>query len=346
MKRFFSFHVTQENTSNIFIHRNESPDPFFRLITDDEHSFVIVDTGFKKSWVDEVGDSEFLRKAYPVSGGERCKSIDRIFELINTIQNEEKRVKRIVAIGGGALIDLCGYVCYSSIPDATFEIVPTTPFSQLTGFYTRRFYLNYDRQKNRLSIQGFPEKSHVYPDLLKTYATDDFRKAHVAAYSVALGFDERFYHLVKRSLKEMVHDHVDWDHLSELIWENNFLRAKAAKDMITIFPGETMADYIQNATGLQTDYVSAFNTGIRMELFLSNKMGYLDDVSYHQFDDELKKLFDFKRADFDFQSFIMNIRREKSVQVPLIKGLGKSERTRIGSKPLEELLITFFSEFE
>jgi len=346
MKRFFSFHVTQENESNIFIHRSETPDAFFRNISEDEDSFIIVDTGFKKSWVDEFGDSEFIRRAYPVSGGERCKSIDRIFELINSIQNQEKRVKRIIAIGGGALIDLCGYVCYSSIPDAIFEIVPTTPFSQLTGFYKRRFYLNYDRQKNRLSIQGIPGKNHIFPDILKTYVTDDFRKAHVAAYSVALGADARFYHLVKRSLKEMVHDHIDWDHLSELIWENNLLRAKASKDLITVFPGETMADFIQNATGLQTDYVSAFNTGIRMELFLSNRMGYLDDISYHRFDDEMKKLLHFKRADFDFQSFMMNIRREKSVILPLIKGLGKSERTRIGSKTLEELLIAFFSEFE
>ncbi len=346
MKRFFSFHVTQENESNIYFHRSESWDEFFRFISEDEDAFVIVDTGFKANWAEEFGESQLLRKAYPVSGGERCKSIDRVFELINTIQNEERRIKRVIAIGGGALIDLCGYVCYSSIPDATFEIVPTTPFSQLTGFYKRRFYLNYDRKKNRLSIQGFPEKNHIFPDLLKTYATDDFRKGHVAAYSVALGFDERFYHLVKRSLKEMVHDHVDWDHFSELIWENNLLRAKASKDLMTIFPGETMSDYIQNATGLQTDYVSAFNTGIRMELFLSSRMGYLDDMSYNRFDDDLRKLLDFKRTDFDFQSFIMNIRREKSVVIPLIKGLGKSESTRIASRTLEELLITFFSEFE
>jgi 3-dehydroquinate synthetase len=346
MKRFFSFHVTQENESNIFIHRNESPGEFFRFISEDEEAFIIVDTGFKTAWADGYGDSKLLRKAYPVSGGERCKSIDRVFELINSIQNQERRIKRVIAIGGGALIDLCGYVCYSSIPDAVFEIVPTTPFSQLAGFYARRFYLNYDREKNRLSIQGFPEKNHIFPNLLKTYTTDDFRKAHVAAYSVALGFDERFYHLVKRSLKEMVHDHIDWDHLSELIWENNFLRAKASKDLMTVFPGETMANFIQNATGLQTDYISAFNTGIRMELFLSNRLDFLDDNSYHQFEDELKKLLDFKRADFDFQSFIMNIRRGKSVVIPLIKGLGKSERTRIRSKTLEELLITFFSEIE
>src|SRR6056297_906396 len=153
MKRFFSFRVTQENESNIIVHRSETPEEFFRFVAEDEDTFIIVDTGFKSVWADEVAVSRLLKKAYPVAGGERCKSIDRVFELINAIQNEEGRIKRVIAIGGGALIDLCGYVCYSSIPDAVFEIVPTTPFSQLTGFYTRRFYLNYDREKNRLSIQ-------------------------------------------------------------------------------------------------------------------------------------------------------------------------------------------------
>lgn len=346
MNRFFSYRITQESESRINIRRSESPDDFFRFISMDNDSFIIVDTGFKSLWADEFGSYESLRRAYPVSGGERCKSIDRVFELINSIQNQERKKKRVIAVGGGALIDLCGYVCYSSVPDVTFEIVPTTPFSQLTGFYKRRFYLNYDRKKNRLSVQGIPVRSYIYPDLLKTYSTDDIRKAHVTAYSVALGFDERFYHLVKRSLKEMVHDKIDWDHLSELIWENNFLRAKASRDMITVFPGETMAEFVQNATGLQTDYVSAFSTGIRMELFLSNRMGYIDESSYKRFDNELKKLLDFKKADFDYQSFIMNIRTEKSIIIPLIKDLGKSEKTKIGSENLEEFLISFFSEIE
>ena len=83
-----------------------------------------------------------------------------------------------------------------------------------------------------------------------------------------------------------------------------------------------------------------------MELFLSNRMGYIDESSYKRFDNELKKLLDFKKADFDYQSFIMNIRTEKSIIIPLIKELGKSEKTKIGSENLEEFLISFFSEIE
>jgi len=344
MNRFLTFHVTQENESRINIYRSESADDFFRLITQDRESFLIVDTGFKTIWADQFGQSDFLKKAYPISGGERCKSIDRVFELINSLQNEERRIKRVIAIGGGSLIDLSGYVCYSSVPDVTFEVVPTTPFSQLTGFYKRRFYLNYDRKKNRLSVQGIPERNLIFPDLLKTFPTDDIRQAHVAAYAVALGYDERYYHLVKRSLNEMVHDKIDWDHLAELIWENNFLQAKASKDMMTVFPGETMANFIQNATGLQKDYVVSMSTGIRMELFLSNRLGYLDDTAYHHFDEELKKLWDHRRADYDYQSFMMNIRGEKSIVMPLVKGLGISEKTRIEAVTLEHLIISFFSE--
>jgi len=307
-------------------------------------SFIVVDTGFKVQWAEEFENSVALRKAYPVSGGERCKSIDRVFELINSMQNVDYKIKKIIAIGGGSLVDLCGYACMSSLPDVPFEVFPTTPFSQLSGFYNRRFYLNYDRKKNRLSVQGTPNMNHIYPDLLRTYKTDDIREAHLAAYSVALGFDERFYHLVRRSLNELVHDKIDWDHFSEIIWESNFLRAKAADESLSVFPGETMADFIQNATGLQADYLSAFSTGIRIELYLAFRMGYIDEFSYSLFDRELCKLLVFKKNDFDFQTLIMNVRRQKQIYMPLIKAFGKSVNTRIESPNLEDLLISFFSE--
>ncbi|HOO32691.1 MAG TPA: hypothetical protein PK466_09015 [Thermotogota bacterium] len=343
MNRFFSFQTTVERKSTINIRKNEKVWDIFRYIENIPDAFVIVDTGFKFVWADELGRFENLRKAYPVSGGERCKSIDRVFELINAIQSAEQKPRKIVAVGGGALIDLCGYVARTSLSDASLEIIPTTPLSQLTGYYRRRFFLNFDRKKDRISVEGIPEKSSIFPELLTSYSTDDIRESHLSAYSIALGFDSRFYHIVKKSLSELVDDRINWDHYSELIWESNFLRARAVRKAISLFPGETFASFIQNATGLKADFLSALSTGIRIELYIAYRLGNLSRQQYDQIESELKKLTISKRSEFDFHTLLMNIREEKNISLPVIKTFGCSEMTSLPSDYVEELLISFFS---
>jgi 3-dehydroquinate synthetase len=343
MNRFFSFQNTVERKSTINIRKNEKAGDIFRYIENIPDAFIIVDTGFKFVWAENFGCSEILRSAYPVAGGERCKSIDRVFELINAIHSVRVRPRKIVAIGGGALIDLCGYVARTSIPDASFEIIPTTPLSQLAGYYRRRFYLNFDRKKDRISVEGIPEKNSIFPELLSTFSTDDIRESHLSAYSVALGFDSRFYHIVKKSLSELVKDRINWDHYAELIWESNFLRARAVRRKISIFPGETFASFIQNATGLKTDYLSALSTGIRIELFIAYRMGNISEAQYTLIEEELQKLTISKRSEFDFHTLLMSLRDEKNISLPIIKHFGSSEMTKLPSEYVEKLLIAFFS---
>jgi 3-dehydroquinate synthetase len=160
---------------------------------------------------------------------------------------------------------------------------------------------------------------------------------------VALGFDSRFYHIVKKSLSELVKDRINWDHFSELIWESNFLRARAVRHSIQLFPGETMASFIQNATGLKINYLSALSTGIRIELFMAYRLGNMSEEQYELIDSELKKLVIAKRHEFDFHTLLMNIRDEKIITLPIIKSFGNSEMTKLPADYVEKLLISFFS---
>ena len=77
--------------------------------------------------------------------------------------------------------------------------IPTTPFSQLYGFYQRCFYIHFDRKINQLSVFGIPHELWIIPFFLKAFAVEDLRKAHVVCFATALGFEERFFYLVERS---------------------------------------------------------------------------------------------------------------------------------------------------
>jgi len=344
MNHFFSFEATEENNTSIAIKNNINLSELDSVIGMNQASFLIIDTSFKLALTERPEATDFINSGYPVNGGERCKSIDRVFELINEIHNLKKKPEQIIAMGGGSLIDLCGYLVLTSMPDCRFTVIPTTPLSQLTGFYKRKFFLNYDRKKDRLFVRGLPDYNLILPDLLRVFQMDDLREAHLVAFSVAIGYDSRFFYLVKRSLDSMVKDKVNWDYLTEMIWESNFLRAKATQNLKGKFPGETFADFLQTATYLNLDYIKALSLGLRIEVFISRKLGYLCRETYEEIDHYLKKLITMKRYDFDFQTLVSTVKEEGMVYLPILKSFGATENTRLKPGHVEDLLKEFISE--
>ena len=264
MNHFFSFEATEENNTSIAIKNNINLSGLDSVIGMNQASFLIIDTSFKLALTERPEATDFINSGYPVNGGERCKSIDRVFELINEIHNLKKKPEQIIAMGGGSLIDLCGYLVLTSMPDCRFTVIPTTPLSQLTGFYKRKFFLNYDRKKDRLFVRGLPDYNLILPDLLRVFQMDDLREAHLVAFSVAIGYDSRFFYLVKRSLDSMVKDKVNWDYLTEMIMRdydlvithgngpqvgNLLLQQDMAKEKIPPFPIDVNDAQTQGSLG-------------------------------------------------------------------------------------------------
>jgi len=111
MKEIFTYSVVKELQTRCFLFLGERESGFQDRILSEEHTYTVIDTKVKSA----IADLQTLyRKAYPVSAGEHCKSIDRVFELYTVLQTLSPRAQMINVIGGGALIDLVGYALATS----------------------------------------------------------------------------------------------------------------------------------------------------------------------------------------------------------------------------------------
>lgn len=342
MKEIFTYSVVKELQTRCFLFLEERESGFQDRILSEEHTYTVIDTKVKSA----ITDLQTLyRKAYPVSAGEHCKSIDRVFELYTVLQTLSPRAQMINVIGGGALIDLVGYALATSFQDLKMRAIPTTPFSQLYGFYQRSFYIHFDRKINQLSVFGIPHELWIIPFFLKAFAVEDLRKAHVVCFATALGFEERFFYLVERSLSLLIHNQTNWTVFYELLREHHFLRAKCSLEH-RLIPGESMGILLQTATGFQMDFVDAFIKGLMLEAYISFKLGIIEESTLEMIRKTLSQIGLEDRLppqrQVDLQTLFSLIDEKKSIKMQVIKGLGLSQETTVSATIIEHILKEYY----
>ncbi len=342
MKEIFTYSVLKEVQTRCFLFFEEQESGFQERILSEENSFTVIDTKVKST----ISDLQPLyRKAYPVSAGEYCKSIDRVFELYTVLQALSNRVQMINVIGGGALIDLVGYALATSFQDLKMRAIPTTPFSQLYGFYQRSFYIHFDRKINLLGVFGIPQELWIVPFFLKTFAVEDIRKAHAVCFATALGFQEHFYYLVENSLSLLINNQTNWTVFYELLREHHYLRAKFSLEY-RLIPGESMGFLLQTATGFQMDYVDAFIKGLMLEAYISFKLGIIEESSFEMIRKTLGQIgLEDKlppQRQVDLQTLFSLIDEKKAIKIQVIKGFGNSQETTVSAGIIEHILKEYY----
>lgn len=352
MKEIFSFSVTKELQTRCLLYSEEAENEFFDRILNEQNSFTIIDTKVKTHF--PQFQQEF-RNAYPVSAGENCKSIDRVFELYTVLQSLDTParffsggifpVQTINVIGGGALIDLVGYSLATSFQDMKFRAIPTTPVSQLNGFYNRGFYIHFDRKINLLSVFGIPNELWIVPFFLKSFSVEEIRKAHAVCFATALGFEEAFFFLVEKSLGLLVNNQIDWQVFYEVLRENHFLRARAAQERKG-FPGESFGLLIQTAAGFQLQYIDAFLHGLALETYISYKLGIITEPFFQKVENVLHQIGMLPKPSLqqqvDLQTLFSIMREQKQLKFQILKGFGVSQHTTVTSILIEQILKEYF----
>jgi len=209
------------------------------------------------------------------------------------------------------------------------------------GFYKDNFYLNFDRKKDKLKVKGSADKIIIIPDLLEVFTVDELRKSHAIPFSVSLGCESKFFHLVEKSLGILVKGHTDYHLLYEIIRETNFLKIKEAGNGREMFPGEHFANIIQSATGLRMEYIDCFILGLNLELFISKKLGILSDLVYRSISETLGYIRMPEKRKIDIHTLIELVLESERHFFPLVKGFGVSSLTSINSDLLEGIIKEF-----
>ncbi len=138
-----------------------------------EKIFIISDENVYGIYGEELAENLRKEGIEPfftvVKPGERSKSVDTLVSVYNDLLDKEiNRGHMIVALGGGVVGDLTGFVAATLLRGIKFIQIPTSLLAQIDSSVGGKVAVNLERGKNLVGNFYHPEKVLIDPEMLQT----------------------------------------------------------------------------------------------------------------------------------------------------------------------------------
>ncbi|HAM38810.1 MAG: 3-dehydroquinate synthase [Elusimicrobia bacterium RIFOXYC2_FULL_34_12] len=169
---------------------------------------VITNTTVNKLYGDMVVDS-ITRSGFDVSitkipDGEEYKTLDTVNGLYQVcMDNHLDRNSLIVALGGGVVGDIAGFVAATFMRGVPFMQVPTTLLSQVDSSIGGKVGVNHPESKNM--IGAFYQPIMVFIDIstLKTLPEREFNSGLAEAIKYGIIRDKKYFTVLERDMTKI-----------------------------------------------------------------------------------------------------------------------------------------------
>jgi 3-dehydroquinate synthase len=139
-------------------------------------------------------DSGFDVFLAQVPAGERSKSIDTAENLYSfALEHNMDRTSVILALGGGAIGDLAGFVAATYMRGIGFIQVPTSLLAQVDSSVGGKVAVNLNRVKNIIGAFYQPQMVLIDPKVLKTIPDRAYREGMAEVIKCGIVYDEDFF---------------------------------------------------------------------------------------------------------------------------------------------------------
>ena len=142
-----------------------------------------------------------------VESGEASKSIETFTKLLHImLDNDFSRKDCVVAVGGGVVGDLSGYVASAYMRGVDFYNIPTTLLSQIDSSIGGKTAINFGGIKNIVGAFYQPRKVLIDPELLKTLPDRQISNGLAEAVKMALTSDKELFEIFEN---KVIKDNID-----------------------------------------------------------------------------------------------------------------------------------------
>ena len=155
---------------------------------------IVTDTGVPKIYAETVAKWCKEPVIYTVETGEGSKSLEVFGSLLKKmLDNGFSRKDCVVAVGGGVVGDLSGFVASAYMRGVDFYNIPTTLLSQIDSSIGGKTAINFGNVKNIVGAFYQPKKVLVDSDVLKTLPKRQISNGLAEAVKMALTSDRELF---------------------------------------------------------------------------------------------------------------------------------------------------------
>jgi 3-dehydroquinate synthase len=241
----------------------------------------IIDDEFLRAWaqlrpsVEKFGLEQGQRKFFyfKIRGGEGSKTLENVSSLLSDLAKEKlARSSVLIAVGGGVIGDLAGFVAATYLRGINFVQVPTTLLAMVDSSVGGKTGVNLPEGKNLVGAFYQPKLVVADLDTLKTLPAKEFAAGMAEVIKYGAIKDKVLFDLVAKGVKP------DDDNLDEIvekcvaikarIVENDEFETKGERALLNF--GHTIGHAIENATGYKAYlHGEAISLGMRAAAWLS-----------------------------------------------------------------------------
>lgn len=165
----------------------------------DRKVFIVTDSGVPKKYAETVAGFAKCPVIVTIPQGESSKQIDTFrFLLEKMVENDITRSDCVVAVGGGVVGDLSGFVASAYMRGIDFYNVPTTLLSQVDSSIGGKTAIDFCGLKNIVGAFYPPKAVIIDPDTLKTLPQRQMNNGMAEIVKMAATSDARLFEKLER----------------------------------------------------------------------------------------------------------------------------------------------------
>jgi 3-dehydroquinate synthase len=252
--------------------------------------------------------------------GEEQKSLENAGRLYHELSNfYAERTTPILALGGGVIGDLAGFVAATYLRGMPLIQMPTTLLAQVDSSIGGKVAVNYDQLKNK--IGAFHQPKLVISDIsaLKTLPPKELANGLAEVIKSAVVWDKEFFAYLETNLDRI--QSLSDGELEETVYRSVSIKAdiveKDERDTglrNILNYGHTIGHAIESATDFKVSHGEAVTIGMLAAARISNRLGTLDIKEVAR----LRSLI--RRADlptelpeFELEKVVQAVRHDKKI---------------------------------
>lgn len=261
----------KDQNYDVVIERN-SLDKIDKLIDLNRKVLIVTDDGIPNIYIQTVLNKCKNGFVYTIKQGEASKNFSNFEKILDfMIEKQFIRTDCVIAIGGGVVGDLAGFVSSTYMRGISFYNVPTTLLSQVDSSVGGKTAIDKNGIKNIVGAFYPPKKVIIDPNVLETLDKRQLYSGLVEAIKMGATSDKSLFDLIKNSNNIM-------DDIDEVIYKAILVKKQVVEEdpnekgirRILNF-GHTVGHAIESS-GKFNDYLHGECVGIGMLYFSSDEV--------------------------------------------------------------------------
>lgn len=161
---------------------------------------ILTDSGIPSTYVKTVQNQMEHSFLYTIEQGEHSKNFANFQKILTfMIENNFTRTDCVIALGGGVVGDLGGFVAASYMRGIDFYNIPTTLLAQVDSSIGGKTAIDHLGVKNIIGAFYQPKKVIIDVEVLKTLDKRILYSGLVEALKMATTFNEELFNLIANS---------------------------------------------------------------------------------------------------------------------------------------------------